>query len=102
MDLKNQVVKQIAAGKTNDEIIQFMVDRYGDFVLYNPPFKLSTLLLWLGPLAFFVIALAALFWTLNKKRKNKVKPLSEAERLRAEALLTGKADPQAAKGGAAK
>ena len=54
LDLKKQVVKQIAEGKTNQQIIDFMVDRYGDFVLYNPPFKMSTLLLWLGPILFLV------------------------------------------------
>ncbi|MCD8340364.1 MAG: cytochrome c-type biogenesis protein CcmH [Burkholderiales bacterium] len=89
MDLKNQVVKQIAAGKTNQQIIDFMVERYGDFVLYNPPFKLSTVLLWVGPAVFLVIALWALFWTLNKRRKLQAKPLTEEERKRADALLRG-------------
>ena len=53
LDLKKQVVKQIAEGKTNQQIIDFMVDRYGDFVLYNPPFKMSTLLLWLRFFSWF-------------------------------------------------
>lgn len=68
MDLKKQVVKQIAEGKTNQQIIDFMVDRYGDFVLYNPPFKMSTLLLWLGPILFLVLALGGLFYTMAKRR----------------------------------
>lgn len=89
IDLKNQVVKQIAAGKTNEQIIDFMVERYGDFVLYNPPFKLSTLLLWVGPALFFVFALAALFWTLIKRKQQKAKPLTAEEKARAEALLKG-------------
>lgn len=89
IDLKNQVVKQIAAGKTNQQIIDFMVDRYGDFVLYNPPFKLSTLLLWVGPALFFVFALAALFWTLIKRKQQKAKPLTAEEKARAEVLLRG-------------
>lgn len=89
MDLKKQVVKQIAEGKSNQQIIDFMVDRYGDFVLYNPPFKLSTLLLWVGPALFFVLALAALFWTLAKRKKQKAVPLTEEQRKRAEALLKG-------------
>ncbi len=98
VDLKNQVVKQIAAGKTNEEIINFMVERYGDFVLYNPPFKLSTVLLWVGPALFFVVALFALFWNLSKRRKQAVKPLSEEERRRAEALLTGQDSTKTRKG----
>ena len=89
MDLKKQVVKQIAEGKSNQQIIDFMVDRYGDFVLYNPPFKLSTLLLWVGPALFFVLALTALFWTLAKRKKQKAVPLTEEQRKRAEALLKG-------------
>lgn len=89
IDLKNQVVKQIAAGKTNQEIIDFMVERYGDFVLYNPPFKMSTALLWLGPLLFALIAIGSLFWTLSKRRKLSVAPLSQEERKRAENLLAG-------------
>ena len=66
-----------------------MVERYGDFVLYNPPFKLSTLLLWVGPALFFVFALAALFWTLIKRKQQKAKPLTAEEKARAEALLKG-------------
>lgn len=92
MDLKRQVVKQIAEGKSNQQIIDFMVDRYGDFVLYNPPFKLSTLLLWLGPALIFVLGLTALFWTLSKRKKQKVVPLTEEQRKRAEALLQGNKD----------
>lgn len=71
LDLKKQVVKQIAEGKTNQQIIDFMVDRYGDFVLYNPPFKMSTLLLWLGPILFLVLALGGLFYTMAKRKKLK-------------------------------
>ncbi len=89
VDLKNQVVKQIAAGKTDQQIIDFMVDRYGDFVLYNPPFKLSTVLLWVGPAVFLVIAMWALFYTLNKRRKIQARPLTEEEKRRADALLRG-------------
>ena len=44
-------------GKTDEEIVDFMVERYGDFVLFKPPFKAKTYLLWLGPAVFFLIAL---------------------------------------------
>ena len=54
VDLRNQVIEQVKAGKTNQEIVDYMVDRYGDFVLYKPPFKLSTAILWLGPLCLFL------------------------------------------------
>jgi len=91
VDLKNQVVKQINEGRSDKEIIDYMVERYGDFVLYDPPFKLSTALLWIGPGALLLIALLWLFWTL-KSRKQELKterPLTEEEKKRAEALLAG-------------
>lgn len=49
VDLRNQVIEQVKAGKTNKEIVDYMVERYGDFVLYKPPFKANTVILWLGP-----------------------------------------------------
>jgi cytochrome c-type biogenesis protein CcmH len=54
LDLRNQIRAQIAAGRTDDQIREYMVDRYGDFVLYRPPFKTTTAILWLGP--FLLIA----------------------------------------------
>lgn len=57
VDLRREVVRQVNLGKTNDEIIHFMVERYGDFVLYKPPFKAKTYLLWLGPILFLLLAL---------------------------------------------
>ena len=89
LDLKKQVVKQIAEGKTNQQIIDFMVDRYGDFVLYNPPFKMSTLLLWLGPILFLVLALGGLFYTMAKRKKLKPVELTAEQKRRAEELLRG-------------
>lgn len=49
VDLKNQVREQLRAGRNEAEVMVYMTDRYGDFVLYRPPFKATTLLLWLGP-----------------------------------------------------
>ncbi len=48
-DLRRQIREQIAAGKSDSEIVDYMVNRYGDFVLYQPPFKLTTVVLWAGP-----------------------------------------------------
>lgn len=88
VDLKRQVNEQIKAGRSDKEIIDFMVQRYGDFVLYKPPFKTETVILWLGPLMLFVLGLGALFLNL-RNRRNRVdeRPLSEAERREAERLL---------------
>lgn len=92
-DLKRQVREMLAAGKSEDEIKTFMVDRYGDFVLYEPPVKTSTLILWLGPLTLLLAALAAFFWRLRKRNSSTPPPrLSEAERAQAQALLDTKAE----------
>ncbi|HVT36644.1 MAG TPA: cytochrome c-type biogenesis protein [Nevskiaceae bacterium] len=56
-DLRNQVKAQIIAGRSNDEIKQYLTDRYGDFVLYQPPVKSTTWLLWFGPFALVLVAL---------------------------------------------
>src|SRR5204863_3476570 len=60
VDLRNQVREQLAAGKSEDEVKAWLVARYGDFVLYKPPFKASTLLLWLGPFLFLLLGFVVL------------------------------------------
>ncbi|MGB3937453.1 MAG: cytochrome c-type biogenesis protein [Burkholderiales bacterium] len=67
-DLRRQVVEQVKAGKSDQEIIDYLVQRYGDFVLYDPPFKARTLLLWIGPFVLFVIAAGALLLVLRRRR----------------------------------
>jgi len=87
-DMRNKVYEMIDQGKTNKEIVDFMVARYGDFVLYKPPFKASTLLLWLGPLIFIVIGLVTVFKVIQKRNNPDVTTeLTEAEHKRAQALL---------------
>lgn len=93
IDLRNQVIAQVRAGKTNEEIVQYMVDRYGDFVLYNPPFKTSTLILWLGPAALFLGGIAA--FVINVRRRKRLvaeasKPLTAEEQALADELLSEK------------
>ena len=88
VDLKNQIREQLSQGASNTDIVDYMVARYGDFVLYRPPFRAATVLLWLGPL---LLVLAGLFWLFRVLRNRKSEPdieLSEADRRRAEALLS--------------
>ena len=89
VDLRRQIREQIAAGKTDDQIIGFMVGRYGEFVLYRPRFKATTLLLWLGP----ALLVLAGFWTLARslrgRRRVDEPVLTAEERERAERLLAG-------------
>jgi len=69
VDLRNQIRDMIAKGQTDDQIRQYMTDRYGDFVLYKPPFKPATALLWVGPPVLLVCALAALFLMLRRRMR---------------------------------
>jgi|SRR5688572_18178111 cytochrome c-type biogenesis protein CcmH len=86
LDLRNQIREQLAAGSSDREVIDYMVARYGDFVLYRPPFKATTLALWLGP--FLLLALGAfLFWRRVARRPRQEPSLSEAERAQAAKLL---------------
>src|SRR3970282_2949076 len=68
IDLKNQIREKIAQGMSNDQIIDYMVQRYGDFVLYRPPVKAATLPLWIGPFVLLFAALAGLFYYILRRR----------------------------------
>ncbi|WP_298834130.1 heme lyase CcmF/NrfE family subunit [uncultured Piscinibacter sp.] len=61
LDLKNQVREQLQAGRSDDQVIEYMTQRYGDFVLYRPPMKTTTALLWGGPLLLLIVG-AGLLW----------------------------------------
>jgi cytochrome c-type biogenesis protein CcmH len=68
-DLRRQVREMMAAGKTDDEIYQHMVDRYGDYVLYNPPLTARTLVLWGGPILLLVIGAGIAVFIISRKSK---------------------------------
>lgn len=68
-DLRRQVREMMAAGKTDDEIYQHMVDRYGDYVLYNPPLTARTLALWGGPILLLVIGAGIAVFVIFRKSK---------------------------------
>mgnify|MGYP006274597037 CR=1 FL=1 len=88
VDLRRQIREQIDAGRDDKQIIAYMVERYGDFVLYRPPLKASTLLLWLGPPVLFLVCLALLLRYLRQRRHAAApQPLSDEERRRAAAML---------------
>ncbi|MDR1648242.1 MAG: cytochrome c-type biogenesis protein CcmH [Zoogloeaceae bacterium] len=92
-DLRRQIREMIEAGRSDTEITDYMVARYGDFVLYRPPLKRSTFLLWLGPPLFFVLGLLLLRRYLKRRQQtlSAAPPLTDAERHAAEALLQGDA-----------
>jgi len=92
-DLRRQVRDQIAAGRSDREIIDFMTARYGDFVLYQPPFKGTTALLWLGPVLLLLVGgLIAARVVRARRRLVAQAPLTDADRARADELLRGRGD----------
>lgn len=86
VDLRNEVREKMKQGMSDRAIIDFMVARYGDFVLYRPPFKATTLFLWLGPLILLAAGLATLFFRLRRDAAEI--QLSETEHERAAKLLS--------------
>ena len=86
-DLRNQVREKLLQGQSEREIMDYMTARYGDFVLWRPPFKPITLLLWLGPVLLLLAGLLALYYRLARARDAGGIELSEAERARAALLL---------------
>jgi len=86
-DLRNQVREKLLAGQSERDIMNYMTARYGDFVLWRPPFKPITLLLWLGPVLLLLAGLLALYYRLARARGAGAIELSEAERARAALLL---------------
>lgn len=94
VDLRQQIRDQLSQGKTEGEILAYMTERYGDFVLYRPPLKAVTWLLWFGPFVLLFGGVAGLFLLLRRRQSSgPERPMSDEEQHRAEALLrqeTGK------------
>lgn len=89
-DMRDLIRQMILQGKTDQEITDFLVERYGDFVLYHPPWKATTYILWIGPLFLFLLALGMLMYFI-RQQKQKVPPsLSEEERHQLEQFLKNK------------
>ena len=89
-DLRKEIRGQMKAGKSDQEIIAFLTQRYGDFVLYKPPVKATTYLLWFGPFALLLAGTAVLYRYLKHRRELiRDQPLTAAEHKRAEELLRG-------------
>jgi cytochrome c-type biogenesis protein CcmH len=97
-DLRKEVRELAMSGKTDDQIKQYLVARYGDFVLYNPPVKPTTWLLWFGPFAMLGIG-AGVWWGVMRRRRRAASvapdagtapdPRAKAASTRARALLDG-------------
>lgn len=89
-DLRREIREQMKAGKSDQEVIAYLTERYGDFILYQPPFKPVTYLLWLGPLLFLGMGAGIWYLTLKKRRAIQAIPLDERQRAAAAQLLDEK------------
>ena len=88
LDLRNQIRDQVAQGKSDAQIRAYMVERYGDFVLYRPPFKATTAILWLAP-ALLILCGAISFVVIVRRRPAPEEPVAAPERrAEIEALLS--------------
>lgn len=89
-DLRREIRLLMKEGKNDQEVIEYLTTRYGDFVLYRPPFKPLTYLLWLGPLLFIGIGGGVWYMTLKKRRALENKPIDEQQLAAAAQLLEEK------------
>jgi cytochrome c-type biogenesis protein CcmH len=88
VDLKKEIREQLRAGRTDAQVLAYMVERYGDFVLYRPPVKATTAALWYGPFAMLAFgAVAAVVIVRRRRPHSNDSTLSDAQRQRAAALL---------------
>lgn len=85
-DLRRKVYEMINAGQSDDQIVQFMIDRYGDFVLYRPPLNPKTMILWLAPVLTVAAGLFGFWFLLKRRRQNDQQP-SDADLQRIRDLL---------------
>lgn len=90
VDLRQQIMEQLGQGRNPDQIRDYMVDRYGDFILYRPPLKSSTLLLWFGPALLLLTGFLVYALTLRRRRRaGEAADLTDQQRRQADALLQG-------------
>ena len=95
VDLRQQIRGQIAQGRSDDQIRSYMVERYGDFVLYNPPFKATTAVLWAAPVLLIVGGLFAFAGVVRRRRPTAAEAtdVSPQRRAEVERLLQGEEPP---------
>jgi len=92
VDMRRKTYEMVKQNKSEKEIANFMVERYGDFVLYRPPLNSNTLLLWTGPFLILLIGLALLARTVRKRRATPVDAIDDTELKTAASLLDSESD----------
>ncbi len=92
VDLRKQIRSKLGQGQSEQQILDFMVERYGDFVLYRPALKATTVALWVGPFVLLLVAAYALARTIRTRQRSAA-PLSPADADRARQLLEESSPP---------
>ena len=90
-DMRQQIREQLGQGRSEQQIKDYFEQRYGAFVRYDPPFRPSTWLLWLGPFVLLAAGFAAMWRIVSRRSRSEPVPLTPAERERAASLLKGDA-----------
>ena len=93
VDLRKQIRQKLQQGQSEAQIVDFMVQRYGDFVLYKPPLKRSTWLLWGGPFVLLAVALAVLALNIRRRRAAASAAALRADELERARRLLGEDTP---------
>ena len=93
-DLRRKTYEMVQQGLDRDQVVDYMVQRYGDFVLYRPPLQTNTLLLWVGPFVIMLVGLAVLLRIIRRRSAGDRDHISEEDRKRAEALLAQGAEEE--------
>ena len=88
LDLRNQIREQVSQGRSDEQIRAYMVERYGDFVLYRPPFKAATAILWIGPFALLALGIAIAI-VIARRRARLPREAGVVDRAAVAALLEG-------------
>ena len=86
-DLRERTYQMVRSGDSSDEIIDYMVARYGEFIMYRPPLRTSTYLLWFGPLVFLLLAVSTVVLYWRRTRRNTGVKLDAASRQKVRKLL---------------
>ncbi len=91
-DMREKAYDMIIKGGSRQDVVKYMTDRYGNFVLYKPPFIAKTLLLWVGPAVFLILSLFFLLKLIKKQQKEPIEMLSDTDRDSVRELLNSKKD----------
>ncbi|MEE9327007.1 MAG: cytochrome c-type biogenesis protein [Cocleimonas sp.] len=96
-DMREKTYKMVVEGGSREDVVNYMTARYGDFVLYKPPLKKQTMLLWIGPPIFLFLSLFLLFRMIRKQKAKSTETMSDTDRESMRELLSSNPPPNSKK-----